>query len=252
MDGIEGVDATKELSDAPIPTYTYVIVYGTLIGSVILSIGVYYASSSVSPVSDGGPGLARSPSMLSPSRCMTPAPSAAPLSDKQFGFDGVKAALRLSAQRPPAGRATPPSWSAAASRRARARGRGRRGLQIGAQRAVFGVAWRFCARRPRRLRGRAARRRARGGHSPSGSRRSASCRALNMMMYSLWTAPPLGGRRDDRGGRLRLKPVAVEESTDPEEQRDARRCRHLPASGVACLTRRFARTNSQRCAERDR
>ena len=44
MDGIEGVDVTKELSDAPIPTYTYVIVHGTLIGSVILSIVlVYYA-----------------------------------------------------------------------------------------------------------------------------------------------------------------------------------------------------------------
>ena len=42
MDGIEGV--TTELSSAPIPTYTYVIVYGTLIGSVILSIAlVYYA-----------------------------------------------------------------------------------------------------------------------------------------------------------------------------------------------------------------
>ena len=42
MDGIEGV--TTELSSAPIPTYTYVIVYGTLIGSVIMSIAlVYYA-----------------------------------------------------------------------------------------------------------------------------------------------------------------------------------------------------------------
>ena len=42
MDGIEGV--TTELSSAPIPTYTYVIVYGTLIGSVIMSIVlVYYA-----------------------------------------------------------------------------------------------------------------------------------------------------------------------------------------------------------------
>ena len=44
MDGIEGVDVTKELSEAPIPTYTYLIVNGTLIGSVILSIAlVYYA-----------------------------------------------------------------------------------------------------------------------------------------------------------------------------------------------------------------
>ena len=42
MDGIEGV--TTELSSAPIPTYTYVIVYGTLIGSVVMLIAlVYYA-----------------------------------------------------------------------------------------------------------------------------------------------------------------------------------------------------------------